>query len=309
MALRAVRRFDSDLEHDLPAGSGGALPGKDGAGRGSASGGSASGGAVDIRGRSFTALSIVVPPDDLSAFLNNLSTQVERANRLFADAPVVLDLSGLETSSASEIDTALACTVAQLRALALVPVGVQGGGDVARNVARRHQLANLRGGVTVPTPAPQPARDTGDPAGNDAEEAGDGTELGPEVANAGASGAATAKAAPTTMIVDRPVRSGERVVAEHGDMIVTGAVGSGAEVMAAGSVHLYGSLRGRAVAGMFGDENARLFCQRLEAELVAIAGLYKLADDIPAGLRGAAVQIALAGDTLEITTLGGQRTH
>jgi septum site-determining protein MinC len=110
------------------------------------------------------------------------------------------------------------------------------------------------------------------------------------------------KAAPT-LLISSPVRSGQRIIAPHGDMIVTTTVNSGAEILAAGNIHVYGTLRGRALAGIEGDENAKIFCQHLEADLVSIAGIYRINDDFPEELRDKPVQIQIRGSDLLITSL------
>ncbi|MDO8417425.1 MAG: septum site-determining protein MinC [Agitococcus sp.] len=100
---------------------------------------------------------------------------------------------------------------------------------------------------------------------------------------------------PTKMLTD-PVRSGQQVYAESSDLIVLGAVSAGAELIADGSIHIYGTLRGRAIAGAKGNPNVRIFCRRFEADLVAIAGVYMVADQIPSNLQGKSVQIRLSDD-------------
>jgi septum site-determining protein MinC len=112
-----------------------------------------------------------------------------------------------------------------------------------------------------------------------------------------------AKAMPS-IIVTEPVRSGQSLFFPEGDVTVIGSVASGAEVVAGGSIHIYGALRGRAMAGTTGDATARIFCRKLEAELIAIDGFYKTAEDIEDDLRGQAVQIWLEGEAVRIETLG-----
>jgi septum site-determining protein MinC len=127
----------------------------------------------------------------------------------------------------------------------------------------------------------------------------------PEGKPVGAASAATvaAKAAPTTRrparIVDAPVRSGQQVYAEGTDLVVTSAVSAGAEIIADGCVHAYGPLRGRVIAGAKGDETARVFCRRFEAELVAVAGVYAVAEQMQ-GVRGLQVQAYLEQGKLKI---------
>jgi septum site-determining protein MinC len=110
--------------------------------------------------------------------------------------------------------------------------------------------------------------------------------------------------APASLTLDEPVRSGQSVLFLQGDVTAMGFVSSGAEILASGSIHIYGALRGRAIAGVLGDSNARIFCQRFEAELVSIAGGYRTADDFDPALRGRAVQIRLLNDAISITPLG-----
>jgi septum site-determining protein MinC len=103
--------------------------------------------------------------------------------------------------------------------------------------------------------------------------------------------------------LENPVRSGQSVVFLDGDVTVIGSVASGAEIVAGGSIHVYGTLRGRAIAGAVGDARARIFCGKLEAELLAIDGLYKAADAMDERLRGQAVQVWLEGDVLKTAPL------
>jgi len=100
-----------------------------------------------------------------------------------------------------------------------------------------------------------------------------------------------------------PVRSGQQLYAENRDLTVLSQVGAGAEVIADGSIHIYGPLRGRALAGAQGNAKARIFCRAFHAELVAVAGHYKVLEDIPKELHGKAVQVWLDNDELKIAAL------
>ena len=111
------------------------------------------------------------------------------------------------------------------------------------------------------------------------------------------------KAAPS-IIVTQPVRSGQSLVFLEGDITIVGSVASGAEIVAGGSIHVYGTLRGRAMAGTMGNAAARIFCRKLEAELIAIDGYYKTAEDLGTDLRGGAVQIWLEGERIMAGMLG-----
>jgi septum site-determining protein MinC len=103
----------------------------------------------------------------------------------------------------------------------------------------------------------------------------------------------------------QPIRSGQRVYARNRDLVVTTGVAAGAEVMSDGCVHIYGSLRGRVMAGARGDTSARVFCQDFCAELVSIAGVFRVFETLPAELAGGPVQAWLAGDDLCFARIGG----
>ena len=106
-----------------------------------------------------------------------------------------------------------------------------------------------------------------------------------------------------SLILREPVRSGQSVIFPEGDITVIGSVASGAEVIAGGSIHIYGTLRGRAMAGSLGNASARIFCRKLEAELIAIDGVYKMADDLAPELHGMPAQIWLENDSIIAETL------
>lgn len=107
-----------------------------------------------------------------------------------------------------------------------------------------------------------------------------------------------------SLVINEPVRSGQSIMFPEGDVTVIGSVASGAEIIAGGSVHIYGALRGRAMAGSLGNVSARIFCRKLEAELLAIDGVYKVAEDIDDKLRGQPVQLWLENDTIKAAKLG-----
>jgi septum site-determining protein MinC len=113
----------------------------------------------------------------------------------------------------------------------------------------------------------------------------------------------SASAAVSSLLIDAPVRSGQLIVHPEGDVTIVGSVASGAEIIAGGSIHVYGTLRGRVLAGADGNDRARIFCRRLEAELMAIDGHYIVADQIEPHLRKAPIQAWLEGDALEIITM------
>ena len=111
------------------------------------------------------------------------------------------------------------------------------------------------------------------------------------------------EAKPTSLLLDSPVRSGQSVVFLEGDVTVLGNVSSGAEIVAGGSIHVYGTLRGRAMAGVNGNASARIYCQKIEAELIAIDGYYQTAEEFDEKLRSHPAQAQLDGQTMKITAL------
>ena len=212
--------------------------------------------------------------------------RVERAPNLFARAAVVLDFGGL--SKVPALDEARAL-VEGLRGAGVLPVALAYGTKEIEALSRQLDLPLLakfraqyeRSDGNAAPAAPEPARSAAAPA---------------------APAPALATVQPGLMQVS-PVRSGQQVYAENRDLTCLSAVGAGAEVIADGSIHIYGALRGRALAGAQGNEAARIFCREFHAELVAVAGHYKVLEDIPMELRGKPVQVWLEGGQLKLAAL------
>lgn len=180
-----------------------------------------------------------------------------------------------------------------------VPTGDDAAKDVAAKDGPAKSDAPQAEAVASDPETSDPAKtdlatpDAAKPAEKPAEKPADSKPEEPKPAEAGAA----------SVIVTEPVRSGQRIYADRGDLVVMAPVSSGAELIAHGNIHVYGPLRGRALAGVNGDKTARIFCQSLEAELVAIAGLYRTSDDMPADLRNKRAQAFLQDDTLKIEPL------
>jgi septum site-determining protein MinC len=247
---------------------------------------------IRLKGRSFLALALTpeLPFEDWLVRLDDLAA---RSAGFFLRRPVVLDVEGLDVDRSE-----LRELVSQLNARNVRVMGIEG--------ARSSLL-----GADMP-PAMTDGRPTADieaPA-TDVALAADKAETSEPVAKAAAAtpiSAMPAQAMPMatpSIVVTRPVRSGQSVFFPEGDVTIIGSVASGAEVVAGGSVHIYGPLRGRVMAGTTGNSAARIFCRKLEAELIAIDGFYKTADDMEPELRGKAVQIWLEGETIKAATLG-----
>lgn len=216
--------------------------------------------------------------------------RVQRAPNLFARAAVVLDFGGLNKAPSVEEARGL---VDGLRDAGVLPVALAYGTreiDVLSQQLGLPLLAKFRAQYERSDDAPVPARAAEPPRA-----------AAPPAAAAAAPAPAGASA--PGLLQTAPVRSGQQVYAEQRDLTVLATVGAGAEVLADGSIHIYGALRGRALAGARGNEGARIFCREFHAELVAVAGHYKVMEDIPAELRGKAVQVWLEHGQLKLAAL------
>jgi septum site-determining protein MinC len=220
---------------------------------------------IRFRGRSFLAM-VLAPEPPVADWLAEVDAWIERSPGFFVGRPVILDVSALPQEKSG-----ITGLIADLHSRDIRIMGVQGAD------------ADLLG-LGMP-PVVTGGKQTGF---IEVLEKGAGIAPDPE---------------PTTLVLDTPVRSGQVIVHPKGDVVVVGSVASGAEVVAAGSIHVYGALRGRAIAGSTGNAGARIFCRKFEAELLAIDGLYKPADKIDPQLRGRAVQAWLDRNVIMMAAL------
>jgi len=237
---------------------------------------------IRLKGRSYLALTLT-PELPLEDWLIRLDELAALSAGFFLRRPVVLDIEGLELDRAELRDL-----VAKLSGRGVRIMGIEG--------ARASML-----GSDLP-PAMSGGRSTADvepPA----------AEAVPEPVPDAVAAESVVRSDPTpgkptpSIIVTQPVRSGQSLFFPEGDVTIVGSVASGAEIVAGGSIHVYGTLRGRALAGTMGNASARIFCSRLEAELLAIDGFYKTAEDMEPELRGKAVQIWLEGETFKVGSI------
>ncbi|MEX2476576.1 septum site-determining protein MinC [Marinobacter sp.] len=236
---------------------------------------------------SMTALELYYFDND--EFEDTLRDKISQAPGFFKDIPLIISLEKYEGLS-SELD--FFKIIGACRRHNIHVIGVRGGNDDQRRLARGAALALMPGGNQRDRQA--------QPAENNAAAANEPAPA-PELA---AAPAADAPADPApARIINQPVRSGQQVYAPEGDLIILAPVQAGAEVLAAGNIHVYGPLRGRALAGIHGAHTARVFCQSLEAELVSIAGHYKISEDLQDHGWKTAVQIQLRDDLLVVTPL------
>lgn len=212
--------------------------------------------AFQLKGSLFTLTVLQLLTSDFENFATQLHNLIKASPNFFKNAPVVIDLEKIQDTHHNIDFTRIK---AELISHGLIPVGIRNG-----NFAQTQNA--LSAGLGILTPHKQEAN-------------------APNTQNA-----------PThhlSIIVTQPVRSGQQVYAKLADLIVLASVSPGAELMADGNIHVYGTLRGRALAGVTGNVNARIFCHRLEAELISIAGYYKLHDDIvvPKTIQGLQVYL------------------
>ena len=204
--------------------------------------------AFKLKGRLYTLTALQLLDVDSALFEQQLTDVIAKAPKLFDGIPVVLDCADIDGTM---LDLQTLCQL--MRQRGVIPVAVQGGDAYLNTLAQCQGLAVLAASSNA-----------------DKRRAANGNVVPPK--------------APTetirTKLLTSPVRSGQQVVSQGGDLVVTAAVSHGAELLADGNIHVYGPLRGRALAGIAGDKQARIFCQSLDAELVSIAGLYLLSDAI-----------------------------
>jgi septum site-determining protein MinC len=218
---------------------------------------------IRMRGRSYVAF-VFSPVVPIIEWLEEVDATLRQSPGFFADKPVVLDLSAVDLS-----ENAIARLVASFEQRNLRILGIEGV-DASRLGASMPPL--LMGGRHCVIPNSEPKK--------------------PD-----------AKPKPTSLLLDSQIRSGQSIVFPDGDITVVGSVSSGAEIVAGGSIHIYGTLRGRAMAGINGNLAARIYCQKVEAELLAIDGYYRTAEQIDAASYDGPMQVWLAGEVVQITPL------
>jgi septum site-determining protein MinC len=213
---------------------------------------------------------VLAPAAPLAAWLAELDKWSRNSPDFFVGRPIVLDLAGIPLDQA-----AIAELIVTLGERGIRIMGIEG--------AEADQL-----GPSLP-PVLKGGRAT----------AGGETAVPASADTAGSS----RRQEPSTLLVETPIRSGQSVIFPYGDITVLGAVSSGAEVVAGGSIHVYGALRGRAMAGSMGNAKARIFCSRNEAELISIDGYYRTAEEMDANLRNRPTQCWLEDRILSIAAL------
>ena len=237
-----------------------------------ASPGSAVRASFDLKSATLPLISVVLRTAETASLAQEVERRLADQADFFDQDPVLIDLSQLPPGG----DVDFVALVQSLRRLRVVPVAVRG--------ARTDQMDAARAAGLVDAPDLPAAR--------------------PVPATSPAAAAPAAPSAMPTMVIDRPLRSGQQVYARNCDLIVMAAVSNGAEVIADGNVHVYAPLRGKAIAGARGNTAARIFATCMQPELVSIAGIYRTAETpLPPDIEGRAAKISLVGEKLVIESL------
>lgn len=268
---------------------------------------------------------------DDAVLRDQLRARVGQAPEFFQATPVVLSLAALADSDYVP-DWATLCDF--LRELGMRPAGIMDASEAQRESALAYGLAQFPDRVSRKPVEAAPA-DTADAAPSPAEAAASAAVAQAELPLAAASSvtpatvaapapAATPAAIPAAaavvpeptlraaermppLVIDKPVRTGQRIHAQGTDLIVLAVVNAGAELIADGDIHVYAPLRGRALAGARGNAQARIYSQSMEAELVSIAGNFKILEDVPPALKGKPAQVRCDGDKIVMQPLGDIR--
>ncbi|WP_136621698.1 MULTISPECIES: septum site-determining protein MinC [Mesorhizobium] len=256
---------------------------------------------IRFRARSFVAFTLT-PEAPLGAWLEGLDHWIGNSPGYFSGRPVLLDLNTLKPEP-SEI----AALVAELgtRGIRIYAIELDG---AALGPELPPVLVGAKEATTDGLLPGRKARDSGTSEGKAEGRAPEGSAAKMGEGKAGASKVdesepQVAPEASGTLMIKAPIRSGQAIVHPHGDVIVLGSVASGSEIIAAGSIHVYGTLRGRASAGALGNKGARIFCRKNEAELLAVDGWYVTAEEMEGVSRGKPVQAFLDGESLRVSTL------
>ncbi len=258
----------------------------------------------ELKGSLFTLTVLQLFEDDLSLLETQLKERVKMAPGFFNHTPIVIDLHELPEEKQ---DLDFFDLRELLLSLSIIPVGVKGAAKSMHTLLEAAGMAILaearphREQSSEKTPhkktTPEPETRLKQEKKQEPEKA-EAPESEPQLLEP-----TQVKPNHLTKVVRQTIRSGQQIYAPGGDLIVIGSVSAGAEILADGNIHVYGSLRGRALAGVRGEQSAAIFCHSLQAELISITGIYLLSDDIPGDKLKGSVQISLQGEKLQIEAI------
>ncbi|MCP3866662.1 MAG: septum site-determining protein MinC [Gammaproteobacteria bacterium] len=233
--------------------------------------------AFELKADSFTLPFLRLLSTDADSVAKQLAEKFSQAPDFFRNTPVVIDM---KVVADGENRVELAWLAGLLRSYGMIPVGIRGGNEAHNESAAALKLSVLSEGRARKTVTKKPPVDLSD-----------------------ATTKSTDSVLRETTVITRPVRSGQRVYAAGGDLVIVASVGSGAELIADGNIHVYGTLRGRALAGVGGNRECRIFCNNLQAELVSVAGTYRVSENLDATMGGKPVHIYLDNNSLKIDAI------
>jgi septum site-determining protein MinC len=209
---------------------------------------------------------VLAPEPPIVEWMAGIDQRIQSAESFLSGAPVVVDLSAVNLSK-----PAIGHLIAELEQRGIRVLGLENVDPLSAGAGLPPLVRSSHGASAIPHKVKSSAQDV--------------------------------RREPSTLLLDKPIRSGQSVIFPDGDVTVLGSVASGAELVAGGSIHIYGTLRGRAMAGSHGNSRARIFCTRIEAELLAIDGYYLTAESIEQNFQKGPVQAWLDGDALKIASL------
>jgi septum site-determining protein MinC len=246
----------------------------------------------ELKGSVLTIIVLHIKDTCADRLYPQLAKKFDKARAFFKSAPVLLDLSEVKEENQADLDfIALADT---LRKLGMVPVGVRGSSsDLSEHI--------VQAGLGV-LPVIKTQRSVEDTAKKDHDKP-DSNSSSAEAKNAD-NGTENPLGVASTKVITQPVRSGQQVITQDGDLVVLSSVNAGAEVLAAGNIHVYGALRGRAMAGINGDTTARVFSLQCNPELIAIAGEYMVNDLLAESVINQSVIVSLENGALNFQVVG-----
>lgn len=261
--------------------------------------------AVSIKGSVFTLPIVKIHSSELAAIKQTLISHMAKSAGFFKDSPVVLDLADVP-----EWLPDFARLRQVLADMGLMAAALQNANENQIALARGAGIGNIATRTSNPSQSSTSSSKDDNATQQDAKDASaEKTQSVNSAASKATKGNAMQLIEPEfesqTMVYDQPIRGGQRLYARGGDLIQLAAVNPGGEIMADGNIHIYAPLRGRALAGVSGDENARIFCHNMQAELVAVAGNYRVFEDnIPDDIKNKSVQVFLQNEQLIIRVIG-----
>ena len=234
--------------------------------------------AFKIKNAKFSLFVLHINTTDFDKFKIELAARITQTPDFFLNTPMVIGLEPIENSGITPNFTELMLFI---NGLGIQTAGVVGGSNEQREAAVQAGLGLFPDTPTRPNP--QPINLSDQPIDSVLQLDNSGTE----------------PALRSTIIIEKPVRAGQRIYAKGSDLVVLAIVNAGAELIADGDIHIYAPMRGRAIAGAHGNQEARIFVQRLEAELISIAGCFQVFENgVPENVRGKPAQIHLEGTHL-----------